>query len=90
MDSLLGLLHEDDKKNILIAVAQGVVPVLVQLLDSSSLKIKEKSVAAILSISVADSSKHVLIPEGVLLLNHLIWVLESRSGFAKEKACITL
>ncbi|XP_010250571.1 PREDICTED: vacuolar protein 8 [Nelumbo nucifera] len=89
MDSLLGLLQEDDK-NVLIAVAQGAVPVLVRLLDSSSLEIKEKSVAAISRISVVDSSKHVLIAEGVLLLNHLIRVLESGSGFAKEKACITL
>ncbi|CBI15733.3 unnamed protein product, partial [Vitis vinifera] len=35
MDSLLGLLSEDDK-NVMISVAQGVVPVLVRLLDSSS------------------------------------------------------
>ncbi|MBA0740769.1 hypothetical protein Gogos_013958 [Gossypium gossypioides] len=46
MDSLLGLLQEDDK-NVMIAVAQGVVPVLVRLLDSSSLEIKEKTVAVI-------------------------------------------
>ena len=35
MDSLLGLLSEDDK-NVIISVAQGVVPVFVRLLDSSS------------------------------------------------------
>ncbi|KDP22558.1 hypothetical protein JCGZ_26389 [Jatropha curcas] len=89
MDSLLGLLQEDDK-NVMIAVAQGVVPVLVRLLDSSSLEMKEKTVAAISRVSMVDSSKHVLIAEGLLLLNHLLRVLESGSGFAKEKACVAL
>ncbi|KAM7480192.1 hypothetical protein LguiA_028405 [Lonicera macranthoides] len=90
MDSLLGLLQEDDK-NVLIAVAQGVVPVLVRLLDSSSLyEIKEKAVTAIARVSKVESSKHVLIAEGLVLLNDLLRVLESGSGFAKEKACIAL
>ncbi|GKV36346.1 hypothetical protein SLEP1_g44487 [Rubroshorea leprosula] len=89
MDSLLGLLQEDDK-NVTIAVAQGVVPVLVRLLDSSSFEMKEKAVAAISRVSLVDSSKHVLIADGLLLLNHLPRVLESGSGFAKEKACIAL
>ncbi|XVE63736.1 hypothetical protein DITRI_Ditri07aG0043700 [Diplodiscus trichospermus] len=89
MDSLLGLLREDDK-NVMIAVAQGVVPVLVRLMDSSSLEMKEKTVAAISRVSTLESSKHVLIAEGLLLLNHLLRVLESGSGFAKEKACIAL
>ncbi|KAL4584704.1 hypothetical protein LXL04_009312 [Taraxacum kok-saghyz] len=90
LDSLLGLLQEDDK-NVLIAVAQGVVPVLVRLLDSSSTsEIKEKTVTAIARVSTVDSSKHVLIAEGLLLLHHLLRILESGSGFAKEKACITL
>ncbi|XAR67859.1 hypothetical protein NMG60_11002788 [Bertholletia excelsa] len=90
MDSLLGLLHEDDK-NVMIAVAQGVVPVLVRLLDSSSSpEIKEKTVAAISRVSTVDSSKHILIAEGLLLLSNLLRVLESGSGFAREKACITL
>ncbi|KAK8586529.1 hypothetical protein V6N13_010119 [Hibiscus sabdariffa] len=89
MDSLLGLLQEDDK-NVMIAVAQGVVPVLVRLLDSSCLEMKEKTVAAISRVSTVESSKHVLIAEGLLLLNHLLRVLESGSGFAKEKACIAL
>ncbi|KAA8542071.1 hypothetical protein F0562_023223 [Nyssa sinensis] len=89
MDSLLGLLQEDDK-NVLIAVAQGVVPVLVRLLDSSSTDIKEKTVTAISRVSTVDSSKHVLIAEGLVLLNNLIRVVESGSGFAKEKACVAL
>lgn len=90
MDSLLGLLQEDDK-NVLIAVAQGMVPVLVRLLDSSSsAEIKEKTVTAIARVSTVDSSKHVLIAEGLSLLNDLLRVLESGSGFAKEKACIAL
>ncbi|XP_010482402.1 PREDICTED: catenin beta-like [Camelina sativa] len=89
IDSLLELLHEDDK-NVMICVAQGVVPVLVRLLDSCSLGMKEKTVAVISRISMVESSKHVLIAEGLSLLNHLLRVLESGSGFAKEKACIAL
>ncbi|KAI4343567.1 hypothetical protein L6164_010901 [Bauhinia variegata] len=89
MDSLLDLFLEDDK-NVMIAVAQGVVPVLVRLLDSTSSEMKEKTVAAISRVSMVDSSKHVLIAEGLLLLNNLLRVLDSGSGFAKEKACIAL
>ncbi|KAI3737455.1 hypothetical protein L2E82_27458 [Cichorium intybus] len=90
LDSLLRLIQGDDK-NVLIAVAQGVVPVLVRLLDSgSSSEIREKTVTAIARISTIDSSKHVLMAEGLLLLHYLIRVLESCSGLAKEKACITL
>uniref|UniRef100_A0A1J3IKN2 U-box domain-containing protein 11 n=1 Tax=Noccaea caerulescens TaxID=107243 RepID=A0A1J3IKN2_NOCCA len=89
VDLLLELLQEDDK-NVMIAVAQGVVPVLVRLLDSCSLGMKEKTVAVISRISTVESSRHVLIAEGLSLLNHLLRVLESGSGFAKEKACIAL
>ncbi|PKI37087.1 hypothetical protein CRG98_042521 [Punica granatum] len=90
MDSLLGLLQEDDK-NVMVAVAQGVVPVLVKLLDlGSDLEVKEKAVAAISRVSTVESSKHLLIAEGLLLLNHLLRVLESGSGFAREKACVAL
>ncbi|KAJ6969405.1 hypothetical protein NC653_034050 [Populus alba x Populus x berolinensis] len=90
MDTVLSLIEEDDK-NVLIAVAQGIVPVLARLLDCNScFDIKEKSVAAISRISMVDSSKHVLIAEGLLLLNQLIRILESGSWFAKEKACVAL
>ncbi|XP_068666144.1 U-box domain-containing protein 10-like isoform X1 [Aristolochia californica] len=89
MDSLLILLHEDDK-NVLVAVAEGAVPVIVKLLDSSCVEIKEKAVSAIARVSVLESSKHVLVAEGILLLNHLLRVIESGTGPAKEKACIAL
>ncbi|KAL5979243.1 hypothetical protein ACLOJK_019141 [Asimina triloba] len=89
MDSLLALMRDYDK-NVLIAVAQGAVPVLVRLLDSSYPNIKEKAVAAISRISTVDSSKHVLIAEGILLLNHLLRVLEYGTGVTKEKACLAL
>ncbi|XP_022137698.1 vacuolar protein 8 isoform X2 [Momordica charantia] len=89
IDSLLQLLNEDDK-NVTIAAAQGVVPVLVRLLDSSSLELKERAVAAISIVSMVDGVKHVLIAEGLPLLNHLLRILDSGSGFAKEKACLTL
>lgn len=87
MDSLLELLLQGDDKSVMIAVAQGVVPVLVRLLDSS---LKEKSVAAISRISTVESSRHVLTAEGLSLLNHLLRVLESGSAFAREKACVAL
>lgn len=90
MDSLLRLLSEDDK-NVMISVAQGVVPVLVRLLDpSSSMEMREKTVAAIARVSVVESGRNVLAAEGLLLLNHLLRVLESGSGFAREKACVAL
>ncbi|CAJ2641283.1 unnamed protein product [Trifolium pratense] len=90
IDSLLSLLNEDDK-NVTIAVAQGVVPVLVRLLDSpSSSDMKEKIVAAISRVSVVESGKNNLLAEGLLLLNHLLRVLDSGSGLAIEKACIAL
>ncbi|XP_019154135.1 PREDICTED: uncharacterized protein LOC109150621 [Ipomoea nil] len=90
LDSLLGLLQGDDK-NVLIAVAQGVVPVLVTVLDStSSPEIKEKTVTALAKISTVDSSKHVLVAEGLGLLHNLLRVLESCSVTAKENSCIAL
>ncbi|CAN8273346.1 unnamed protein product [Cochlearia groenlandica] len=73
IDSLLELLHENDK-NVMISVAQGVVPVLVRLLDSCSFATKEKIVSVISRISTVESSKHVLVAEGLSLLNHLLGV----------------
>lgn len=90
LDLVLGLLQEDDK-NVLIVLSQGIVPVLVRLLDSStSYEIKEKAVTVIAKISGEGSSKSVLLGEGLVLLNNLLRVLESGSVFAKEKTCIAL
>nr|GMD60452.1 vacuolar protein 8 [Ipomoea batatas] len=91
LDSLLGLLYEEDK-NVLIAVAQGIVPVLVRVLDStsSSWEVKEKTVAAIAKISTVDSSKRVLIAEGSGLLHNLLRIIESGSVLARESSCIAL
>lgn len=89
MDSLLGLLYKDDK-SVLIAVDQGVVPVLVNLLDSSSVEIKEKAVSAISRVSIVGGGKQLLVVEGALLIAHLLRILDSRNGFAREKACIAL
>ncbi|XP_068306450.1 U-box domain-containing protein 4-like [Pyrus communis] len=89
MEALLGLLQEDDK-HVMIAVAQGIIPVLMRLLDSSSIEAKENAVFAISIVSMVESGKHVLIAEGLSLLNHLMRVLDSGSGFAKEKACLAL
>lgn len=89
MDSLLGLLYEDDK-SVLMAVDEGFVPVLVRLLESCSVEIKEKAVSAISRVSTVDGTNHVLLAEGSLLITQLLRVLDSRNGFAREKACIAL
>ncbi|KAM5571570.1 hypothetical protein ABKV19_011913 [Rosa sericea] len=90
MEALLLLLQEEDDKNVMIAVAKGIVPVLVKLLDSSSFEMKENAVAAISMVSMVESSKNVLAAEGLPLLYHLVKALDSGSGFAKEKACVAL
>ncbi|KAK7858561.1 uncharacterized protein LOC111999915 [Quercus suber] len=51
---------------------------------------KEKAVSLISRISLVDSSKHVVIDESLLILNHLLRVLDFGSAFAKEKACVAL
>ncbi|KAJ0898540.1 putative armadillo-like helical protein [Helianthus annuus] len=56
-------------------------------LDVLISEIKEKPVTTIARVSTLNSSKHVLIAEGLLLLHHLLRVLESGPGFAKEKTC---
>lgn len=91
LDDLLGVLEGDDK-NVMIAVAQGVVPVLVRLMDNccGCYEMREKAVAGIARVSVVDSGRHVLVAEGLLLLNQLVRVLDSGSGFAKQKACVCL
>ncbi|KAK9010401.1 hypothetical protein V6N11_036911 [Hibiscus sabdariffa] len=55
MDSLIGLLQEDDK-NMMIVVAQGVVSMLVRLLDSSCLEMKEKTALSSLHPIAGDGS----------------------------------
>lgn len=75
----------------MIAVAQEMIPILVQLMNSScSTEIREKSVTAIVKISTVNSSKDALLAEGLVLLNNLLRVIESGSKFAKEKSCIVL
>ena len=70
---------------MMIVVAQGVVPMLVKLLDSNSFEMKEKVVSLISRISLVDSSKHVVIAEGLLLLNHLLRVLDFGVLLLKKK-----
>ena len=70
---------------MMIVMAQGLVLVLVKLLDLSLFEMKEKAVSLISRISLVDSRKHMVIVEGPLLLNHLLRVLDSGSAFAKEK-----
>ncbi|KAJ0243060.1 Uncharacterized protein HA466_0202990 [Hirschfeldia incana] len=90
LSAIDSLLKEDDK-SLMISVSQGLVPVLVRLLDScTSQSVKEKVITVISRISMLESSRHVLIAEGLSLLNHLLRVLESGSGYAKEKACVAL
>eukprot|EP01018_Ginkgo_biloba_P017231 Gb_09425 [translate_table: standard] len=87
LDSLLALMQEDDK-NVLIVAGQGSVPVLVHLLDSNFLEIREKAAAAVCKLAQADSCEHLLVTEGVLA--PLVRLLESGSSLAKEKASSAL
>ncbi|KAK1319363.1 hypothetical protein QJS10_CPB04g00149 [Acorus calamus] len=92
LDSLLGLMSADDK-NVMIVAAQGAASVLVRLIDSSSAspETREKAVSAITRISTVDSCKHVLIAEGVILLNHLVRALDpGGSSAARRDACVAL
>ncbi|CAK7345568.1 unnamed protein product [Dovyalis caffra] len=87
MDSVLSLIPDDDK-NVMVVVGQGIMPVLVRLLNCNSCFVtKEKSVAAISRILMVDSSEHVLIAEG-LLLNKLNRILGSESGAIGSKGGI--
>ncbi|KAI4374619.1 hypothetical protein MLD38_012593 [Melastoma candidum] len=90
MDSLLRLLH-DQPKNVLLVISQGIIPVLLTLLDNSpSDDMKDKILAAISRISAFDSGKHALDAEGLPLLNHLLRAVEAGSGFAQIEACAAL
>ena len=46
---------------MMIVVAQGVVPVLVKLLDLSLFEMKEKAASLISRILLVDSRKHMMI-----------------------------
>ncbi|XP_026660825.2 uncharacterized protein LOC103708084 [Phoenix dactylifera] len=93
LDSLIALLREDDK-NILIAAAQGVLPALLRLLDSSSSggEARAKAVAVIARIAAVESCRHVLVADGAPLLHHLVRTIESDCGgpAAREQACAAL
>ncbi|XP_010929628.1 uncharacterized protein [Elaeis guineensis] len=93
LDSLIALLREDDK-NILIAAAQGVVPALLRLLDSSASngEARAKAVAVIARIAAVESCRHVLVADGAPLLHHLARALEAGGGggAAREQACTAL
>ncbi|XP_074317158.1 uncharacterized protein LOC141653333 [Silene latifolia] len=92
IDELTQLLNSDDK-NVVVAVSQGLIPVLIKILDSTtSFEIREKVVSAIARVSGVESSKNALNAEGLglTLLNQLIRVIESGTGYAKEKACVVL
>ncbi|KAL3331056.1 hypothetical protein AABB24_034718, partial [Solanum stoloniferum] len=90
LDSQLGLLHEDNK-NVLIAVAQGIILMLVHLLDFTSLlEIRKKTVTAIAKISRVASSKLFLVAGDLCILNNFLRILESLSVLGKENSCIAL
>ncbi|XP_020592321.1 uncharacterized protein LOC110032884, partial [Phalaenopsis equestris] len=94
LDSLILMLHGDDK-NVIIAATQGLVPALVRLLDCASLsnsQAREKAVAAIARVSSLESCRHLLVSEASFLVSHLSRVLvePDGDGSAKEKACVVL
>ena len=87
MESLFRWLNEDEK-NMLIVVAQDVVPILTQLLDSAFPEMRVNVVSAISRVCIVDNYKHVLIAKGLQLINQVIRILKLGSGFAKEEAFI--
>eukprot|EP01018_Ginkgo_biloba_P018512 Gb_40346 [translate_table: standard] len=87
LDSLLALMQEDDN-NVLIVAGQGSVPVLVHLLDSNFIEIREIDVVIVCRLAQADSCEHLLVTEGVLA--PLVGLLESGSSLAKENASAAL
>ncbi|PWA55775.1 armadillo-type fold protein [Artemisia annua] len=77
LDSVLQLLEKDDK-NVVIAVGQGIVPVLVRLLDSgSSAEVREKTVMVIARVSGVESCRNALVNEACVTLQSLTLLKEN-------------
>lgn len=94
LDSLIAMIHGDDKAT-LIAVAQGLFPALMRLLDFASLsnsEAREKVISALSIVSSVESCRPLLVADEALLLSHLSRVLAEPNGCgsSKENACITL
>ncbi|GLJ45609.1 hypothetical protein SUGI_0960060 [Cryptomeria japonica] len=87
LDALLALMQEDDK-NCFIVAGQGSVPILVNLLDSCFIDVREKAAACVCRLAQVNSCEQLLVTEGVLA--PLVRTLESGSSLAKEKASAAL
>ncbi|KAG5631396.1 hypothetical protein H5410_003113 [Solanum commersonii] len=75
----------------LIAVAYGIILMLIHLLDFSSLmEIRKKTVTVIAKISMIASSKLVLVAGDSSILNNFLRILESWSVLGKENSYIAL
>ncbi|CAM6123986.1 unnamed protein product [Calypogeia fissa] len=87
LDTLVDLMHDDDK-NVLFVASQGGIPALVHLLDVSLPSLREKAASAICSLALNDSCEHLVVSEGSIA--PLVRLLDSGSPLAKEKAASAL
>ncbi|KAK8914226.1 hypothetical protein KSP39_PZI023426 [Platanthera zijinensis] len=95
LDSLIAML-DGDEKNILIAIAQGLLPALLRLLDFAFLsnsEARDKVISALSIVSSVESCRPLLVAaDETLLVSHLFRLLVEPDGCgsSKEKACATL
>ncbi|XP_058070827.1 protein ARABIDILLO 1 [Magnolia sinica] len=89
LDSLIQLLHDDDKNSVLVA-KQGDVGYLIHLLDvNNQSSIREQAVAAVSVLaSASESSRKIVFEEGGL--GPLLRLLEIGSMPVKEKAAVAI
>ncbi|KAL3814874.1 hypothetical protein ACJIZ3_016142 [Penstemon smallii] len=87
IDTLLEFM-KDDEKNVFSVIGRSNIVALVQLLTSTSPRIREKTVTVISSLAESGSFESWLVSEGAL--PPLIRLVESGSVVCREKAIIAL
>ncbi|GFP85991.1 U-box domain-containing protein 4 [Phtheirospermum japonicum] len=87
LDSLVGIM-EDDEKELFAVMGRSNIAALIRLLVGPSLKIREKTVSVICSLSESGIFDNWLILENVI--SPLVRLVDSGSSFCKEKATISL
>lgn len=87
LDSLIEIM-KDNEKTVLSALGRSNISALIQLLISTSPKIREKTISVICSLVESGVFENLLLSEEVL--PPLIRLVESGSMVAKEKATISL
>ncbi|XP_020572084.1 vacuolar protein 8-like [Phalaenopsis equestris] len=87
VDGLLEVMREDEK-TVVAALGRSSIAALVQLLSSTSLKIREKAATVVSFLAESGNCDGLLVSEAVL--PPLIRVVESGSLVGREKAVISL